>query len=189
MHIYYAVVAGTIVAILAAIAFRMAATLDQVRRKRDPEEKIWDQQQHLEPEEDLLPGHDRELREASSGIGPIRHQGPDHDRCRAENRKPQGYISQIEATAACNASGKRLCTLPEWMAACQGPQRFTYPYGNTYVDGACNEGRSGHPVIECFGSSPNPFTSSNMNSPCCLERPNTVEPGGTFAMCVSSWGI
>jgi len=103
--------------------------------------------------------------------------------------KPQGYISQVEATAACRRSGKRLCTVDEWMAACQGPQRWTYPYGNTYVAGACNEGRATNPVNECFGSGSNVFTSKNMNDPCCLERPNTVFPGGSFPMCVSAWGV
>ena len=28
-----------------------------------------------------------------------------------------------------------------------------------------------------------------MNSPCCDDQPNTVAPGGAFAMCVSSWGV
>lgn len=33
---------------------------------------------------------------------------------------PQGYISRVEASQACLASGKRLCTRGEWMTACQG---------------------------------------------------------------------
>jgi formylglycine-generating enzyme len=106
----------------------------------------------------------------------------------AENVKPQGYISQVQAQAACMRSGKRLCTLPEWMAACEGPNKTVYPYGNTYVKGACNEGRATNPVNDCFGSG-NVFTSANMNDPCCDMQPNGVAPGGQFAMCVSSWGV
>ena len=106
----------------------------------------------------------------------------------ADGVKPQGYISETQAAAACAAANKRLCTLSEWLAACQGPQGWTYPYGNTYEAGACNEGRATNPVNDCFGSG-DVFTSANMNSSCCDDQPNTVAPGGSFPRCVSSWGI
>jgi formylglycine-generating enzyme len=106
----------------------------------------------------------------------------------AQNMKPQGYISEVQAAAACALAGKRLCALDEWLAACEGPNGFTYPYGNTYIKGACNEGRATNPVNDCFGSG-NVFTNANMNSPCCDDQPMTVAPGGSFVMCVSSWGI
>lgn len=103
--------------------------------------------------------------------------------------KPQAYISGTQAQAACKLAGKRLCTQPEWLAACQGPARFTYPYGNTYKKGACNEGRATHPVNDCFGPGGGVFTSKNMNDPCCVNLPNTVAPGGSFADCKSSYGV
>ena len=106
----------------------------------------------------------------------------------AEGRKPQGYVSGVQAQAACQRSGKRLCTSVEWLAACQGPAGTTYPYGDAYVKGACNEGRATNPVNDCFGGG-NVFTYSNMNSPCCLQQPDTVAAGGAFAKCVSAWGI
>src|SRR5262249_15788422 len=40
---------------------------------------------------------------------------------------PQGYISGAEAATACAASGKRLCSSTEWLAACRGPQNLTWP--------------------------------------------------------------
>ncbi|HWE31749.1 MAG TPA: SUMF1/EgtB/PvdO family nonheme iron enzyme [Polyangia bacterium] len=107
----------------------------------------------------------------------------------ADGVKPQGYISEAQAAAACAAANKRLCTLTEWLAACQGPQGWTYPYGNTYEAGACNEGRATNPVNDCFGPGDTVFTSANMNSSCCDDQPNTVAPGGSFTRCVSSWGI
>ena len=103
--------------------------------------------------------------------------------------KPQGYISEAQAAAACAGAHKRLCTLPEWLAACQGPQGWTYPYGNSYEAGACNEGRATNPVNDCFGPGNAVFTSANMNSACCDDQPNTVAAGGSFPRCVSSWGI
>lgn len=105
------------------------------------------------------------------------------------NLEPQGYISEVQAAAACAAAHKRLCTLPEWLAACQGPNGWTYPYGNVYVAGACNEGRATNPVNDCFGPGDSVFTSANMNSSCCDDQPHTVAPGGSFPMCVSAWGI
>jgi hypothetical protein len=36
---------------------------------------------------------------------------------------PQGYVNQTQATAACAAAGKRLCTDTEWLRACQGADR------------------------------------------------------------------
>jgi hypothetical protein len=104
-------------------------------------------------------------------------------------QKPQAYISGTQAQAACRLAGKRLCTGPEWLAACQGPGRLTYPYGNTYKKGACNEGRATHPVNDCFGPGGGVFTSKNLNDPCCVNLPNTVAPGGAFADCKSSDGI
>ena len=36
---------------------------------------------------------------------------------------PQGYISQVQATQACNSAGKRLCSADEFHLACEGPNR------------------------------------------------------------------
>jgi formylglycine-generating enzyme len=107
----------------------------------------------------------------------------------ADGIEPQGYISQVEAQAACMRSGKRLCTLPEWMAACQGPMVTTYPYGNTYVQGRCNEGRATNPVNDCFGNGAGVFTYANMNDPCCDMQANGIAKGGAFAQCVSAYGV
>ena len=107
----------------------------------------------------------------------------------ADGIKPQGYISELQAAAACANAGKRLCTLAEWLGACQGPSGWTYPYGNTYMAGACNEGRATKPVNDCFGPGSNVFTYANMNSPCCDDQPSTVAPGGSFAQCVSAFGV
>lgn len=104
-------------------------------------------------------------------------------------QKPQAYISGTQAQAACKQAGKRLCTQVEWLAACQGPDGFTYPYGNTYKKGACNEGRATNPVNDCFGPGGAVFTSKNMNDPCCVNQPNTVALAGSFADCKSSAGV
>jgi len=56
---------------------------------------------------------------------------------------PQGYISGVQARAACEASGKRLCKPDEWKNACMGPKKTIFPYGNKREVGRCNDnGRS-----------------------------------------------
>ncbi len=104
-------------------------------------------------------------------------------------QKPQAYISALQASDACKRSGKRLCTETEWLSACQGMAKQIYPYGNTYQKGACNEGRATNPVNDCFGTGSGVFTYANMNSPCCVNQPNTVFVGGSFPKCQSDYGV
>ncbi|HEY5949600.1 MAG TPA: SUMF1/EgtB/PvdO family nonheme iron enzyme [Kofleriaceae bacterium] len=102
---------------------------------------------------------------------------------------PQGYISGREAAAACAASGKRLCTSPEWLAACRGPDQLIWPYGNTHIDAACNDDYPGtHPVIDYFGTSTGVFDSVHMNDPGINQQPNTVSTGGERSQCISAYG-
>ena len=101
---------------------------------------------------------------------------------------PQGYISQIQATAACNASGKRLCTFDEWTAACRGqPQHdYVYPYGDTYETGRCNEGNES-PIIELFGPDPS-YDDQELNDPRCDQLDGGLAHGGAYSGCESTYG-
>lgn len=102
---------------------------------------------------------------------------------------PQGYISGSEAATACANAGKRLCTSQEWLAACQGPAGHTYPYGDAYVSGACNDSYPGsHPVVDYFGTSTGVWDSAHMNDPGINQQPGTVAASGAFAACTSDWG-
>lgn len=51
---------------------------------------------------------------------------------------PWTEVSQPEAAAACASIGARLCMGAEWDNGCYGPNRSTYPYGNTYDPNVCN---------------------------------------------------
>lgn len=101
---------------------------------------------------------------------------------------PQGYISATVAATACAAAGKRLCTATEWTRACRGPTGTTYPYGDTYVAGACNDVRAEHPVVTLFGAGAT-FDAQQMNDPRLNQLPDTVEPTGAHAGCVSAEGV
>lgn len=105
-------------------------------------------------------------------------------------RIPQAYISGNQAEVACQRSGKRLCTSDEWLAACRGPDETTWPYGNTYEPGACNDTYAGtQPVVDYFGTSTGVWDMQHMNDPGIDQQPGTVAPGGSFARCVSHWGV
>src|SRR5262249_7997522 len=101
---------------------------------------------------------------------------------------PQGYISEEQARAACEASGKRLCTFDEWTAACRGrPEHDNlYPYGDTYEPGACNEGKPS-PILQLFGPNPT-FSSEELNDPRCDQIDGGLARGGAYAKCVSAYG-
>jgi hypothetical protein len=58
--------------------------------------------------------------------------------CSRPGAKPWTLVSYAAASAACAASGKRLCTAEEWLWACQGDAMESYPYGSMYEADGCN---------------------------------------------------
>jgi hypothetical protein len=100
---------------------------------------------------------------------------------------PQGYISGVQAKAACAAAGKRLCTDTEWLRACRGPAKFTYPYGSTLKLGTCNDHRDKHPAVEYFGTSA-AWIWSQLGHPCINQQAKTVTKTGALPGCVSAEG-
>jgi formylglycine-generating enzyme required for sulfatase activity len=60
--------------------------------------------------------------------------------CAIAGVKPWHSATFAEAKAACEASGKRLCTQDEWRAVCGNTSNnHLYPYGNDYEAGRCND--------------------------------------------------
>jgi hypothetical protein len=118
---------------------------------------------------------------------------PDGRRVRAVSRAnvvPQGYISGAQSARACMEAGKRLCSRDEWLAACRGPALRIYPYGNSFVAGACNVGRPVHPLISFYGrSDPSIYTFTNMNNPGINQQPDSLARTGQYDRCVSQDGL
>lgn len=54
-----------------------------------------------------------------------------HRSCSNPDVMPWRLVSQVDAQAACAASGKRLCSKEEWQLACATTAGFLYPYGGT----------------------------------------------------------
>jgi formylglycine-generating enzyme required for sulfatase activity len=111
-------------------------------------------------------------------------------RVRAENRKgnvPQGYVSQVEAQAACREAGKRLCSAKEFSFACSGgdPAANDYPYGgHERRDGLCNEGKG-----SALRSSAEAASFGALNDPRLNQADGGLARSGDFPKCVSSFGV
>lgn len=101
---------------------------------------------------------------------------------------PQGYITQLEAGAACAEAGKRLCSDAEWLRACRGPDDFVYPYGDLRMPGVCNDARAQHPAIEYFGTSAD-WIWSELGHPCINQLPASLDPAGGNPGCVTAEGV
>jgi hypothetical protein len=101
---------------------------------------------------------------------------------------PQGYINEIQSSAACSEAGKRLCTQEEWELACRGPSNQVYPYGNTRITGRCNDHRDVHPAIEYFGTSAD-WIWSELGNSCISQLPKSLATCGAYSGCVTASGI
>jgi formylglycine-generating enzyme required for sulfatase activity len=101
---------------------------------------------------------------------------------------PQAYISRDEAESACKRAQKRLCTEAEWVHACMGAQKSTFPYGAERQPGACND--SGKAPLPAYWASPGAASDSwhAMNDPRLNQMPNTVAKTGSHARCRSAFG-
>lgn len=112
---------------------------------------------------------------------------------------PQGYISGAQASIACANAGKRLCSMEEWSAACRGPQRTRYPYGNQRRAGVCNDRfreLTDHPVLRLFHAHAVPGADARsmwrpefMNDPRLLELSRTVAATGASSRCTNEYGV
>jgi hypothetical protein len=103
---------------------------------------------------------------------------------------PQGYISQLQATQACAAAGKRLCSGGEFRQACEGPDAGNlYPYGGqTRIPGDCNADK-GSPVPILFGSDAASWTYADFNDPRLNQVDGGLAPTGSYPHCESPYGI
>jgi hypothetical protein len=105
---------------------------------------------------------------------------------------PQGYISQVEATAACAEADKRLCSPDEFSLSCRGVHADAgtpyYPYGGTtHEPGVCNEGKGSFMPL-FFGSDPANWTYDDFNSPMLNEADGGLARTGEYSGCVSPSG-
>jgi formylglycine-generating enzyme len=99
---------------------------------------------------------------------------------------PNGYLSGPVASEACQAAGKRLCTIAEWTFACRGEQNRRFPYGDDYQEGACNVFREAHPASVLHGDASIHHLDPRLNLVKGPRGPLLRRTGET-ARCRSEW--
>ena len=109
---------------------------------------------------------------------------------RAESRAgeiPQGYLSADAAERACRQAGKRLCSEHEWVRACRGERDTQFPYGETYIRGACNVSREAHPAHVLHGNASAGHLDPRLNQVQVGGR-RLLRRTGATSQCRSVWG-
>jgi formylglycine-generating enzyme len=97
---------------------------------------------------------------------------------------PQSSVSRKQAEDACFNARKRLCTLSEWMSACEGVRLTTYPYGNTWRKGVCNTHQE-HMISRIFGEK---WGARMVDGPETNMVKGYIFKTGEKTGCVSSYG-
>jgi hypothetical protein len=100
--------------------------------------------------------------------------------------RPSGYVTGLGARVACEAAGKRLCKLEEWRTACRGEGVTLYPYGTSYVDGACNVNGDAHPAATLHGNASIGHLDPRLNRVEVGGR-SLLRPTGSTPTCASHW--
>jgi hypothetical protein len=100
---------------------------------------------------------------------------------------PQAYLSKGTAKAACEAAGKRLCSLAEWKLACRGEKDTRYPYGAKYKIGVCNVHGSSHPASILYGNASLGHWDPRLNQVTVGGAPLLRRTAET-PKCRSAWG-
>ncbi|MDB4947234.1 MAG: hypothetical protein JWP97_6768 [Labilithrix sp.] len=133
---------------------------------------------------DVLPGGEERPHSPFTPVGP-------RDAVRAvsaPNVYPQGYISAVEAQRACGASGKRLCQVAEWGAACRGPEARAWGYGEQREPGRCND-RGRNPVLALSGARARHWDWKTMNQPALNQLESTLARTGEHEGCTNEYGV
>jgi sulfatase modifying factor 1 len=99
---------------------------------------------------------------------------------------PTVMVSWYEAKRLCEAQGKRLCGDDEWTLACEGPERFPYPYGWTRDRAACNIDRLWiQPNDAILGSR----SASQIQIQAEVDRLSKRVASGSMPRCKSPYGV
>ena len=102
------------------------------------------------------------------------------------NVAPQAHVSMVDAKAACQASGKRLCRAAEWKTACKGSKHTRYPYGDARVANACVDTNRVSPINRLHGGE---RTDRTMNDPRLNQMAGTIAPTGAATACTNDYGV
>ncbi len=99
-----------------------------------------------------------------------------------QGEKPVVMKTWVEAKAACELEGKRLCGESEWTLACEGRDRLPYPYGYARNEDACNIDKPHPEVDEAAIADPARRDAE-------VARLDQRDPAGARQACVSPYGV
>jgi formylglycine-generating enzyme len=95
--------------------------------------------------------------------------------------KPEIMQSWYDADRQCRAESRRVCMSHEWTLACEGPDRWPYPYGYVRSSKACHIDDKGPMIDE------KRFYSVDRDEE--IARIDRREPSGARPGCVSRFGV
>jgi len=101
-----------------------------------------------------------------------------------EGGHPPVQVSAFDAAAMCGERGKRLCWESEWVAACEGPAKLPFPYGQQRSNKHCN--------IDNPWRQPSLKKAYSKNSAVQdreLRRLDQSVPSGSMESCKSGYGV
>jgi len=103
-----------------------------------------------------------------------------------EGAIPMVMMTWYEAKRSCEAQSKRLCRDDEWTLACEGAERYPYPYGFKRDRTACN--------IDHLWMQPNDGLLASHTAPASeivaeVNRLSKRVPSGSMPRCRSPYGV
>jgi formylglycine-generating enzyme required for sulfatase activity len=101
--------------------------------------------------------------------------------------RPSGYVTGLTAESACARAHKRLCSAEEFVVACRGEEDRKFPYGDSYISGACNVFRDVHPASVLHGNAAVGHLDPRLNRVLEGGQP-LLGRTGAAPRCRSRWG-
>jgi len=118
---------------------------------------------------------------------PLRRQRFCIDRYEFPSEKgghPPVMISAFDAAALCAERGKRMCWESEWTAACEGPDKLPFPYGNKRDKKLCNiDNQYVTPSLD------NVYSTRAEVQDAELRHLDQSVPSGSMETCKSGFGV
>jgi len=112
---------------------------------------------------------------------PMRYCIDDYEYPNQVGEKPAIMKSWYDADRICRSEHKRVCKSQEWTLACEGPERWPFPYGYIRDSEACHIDERGPMINE------DRFYSVDQDKE--IERIDRREPAGARPGCVSPYGV